>query len=153
MKNDATPTVLVVDDEEMVRRFYRTALERNGYRVLTADNGLEGVACAEIERPDAILMDFQMPKLDGLEATRRLGASPDTASIPVIGLTGHATRAAVIEMKRAGGTDVVVKSDVRVADLVRRIDEAILRSIRETNLRGAESPRLAIARPDRARVA
>ena len=84
------PKVLLVEDNEMNRDMLSRRLARNGYDVVMAVNGQEGVDMAGREKPDLILMDMSLPVLDGWEATRRLKADPATASIPVIALTAHA---------------------------------------------------------------
>ena len=84
------PKVLLVEDNEMNRDMLSRRLVRNGYDVVIAVNGQEGVEMAAKERPDLILMDMSLPVLDGWEATRRLKADPGTASIPIIALTAHA---------------------------------------------------------------
>jgi CheY-like chemotaxis protein len=82
--------ILLVEDNEMNRDMLSRRLTRRGYEVLTADDGARGLAAAASEKPDLILMDMSLPVVDGWEATRRLKAAPDTASIPVIALTAHA---------------------------------------------------------------
>ena len=81
--------ILLVEDNEMNRDMLSRRLIRKGYDVLMAEDGEAGVAMALSERPDLILMDMSLPKLDGWEATRRVKGSPETASIPVIALTAH----------------------------------------------------------------
>jgi two-component system cell cycle response regulator DivK len=82
--------VLLVEDNEMNRDMLSRRLRRRGFEVLMAADGEEGVSLAAAELPDLILMDMSLPVLDGWEATRRLKNAPDTARIPVIGLTAHA---------------------------------------------------------------
>jgi two-component system cell cycle response regulator DivK len=82
--------VLLVEDNEMNRDMLSRRLQRRGFEVLIATDGARGLALAAAEKPDLILMDMSLPVLDGWEATRRLKATPDTAGIPVIGLTAHA---------------------------------------------------------------
>ncbi|MCH8225121.1 MAG: response regulator [Chloroflexi bacterium] len=84
------PKVLVVEDNEMNRDMLSRRLERRGYEVITAVDGEDGVNKAQSESPDMILMDMDLPVLDGWAATRQLKASPETKSIPVIALTAHA---------------------------------------------------------------
>ena len=84
------PKVLLVEDNEMNRDMLSRRLTRKGYEVLIAVDGQEGVAMAQSEAPDLILMDMSLPVLDGWEATRRLKAAPETRSIPIIALTAHA---------------------------------------------------------------
>jgi len=82
--------VLIVEDNEMNRDMLSRRLVRNGYEVLIAIDGGEGLAKARAESPDLILMDMSLPGLDGWEATRQLKAEPGTRGIPVIALTAHA---------------------------------------------------------------
>ncbi|MBS7541849.1 response regulator [Ancylobacter oerskovii] len=83
-------TILLVEDNEMNRDMLSRRLTRNGYEVLLAVDGQQGVDLATSRRPDLILMDMSLPVLDGWEATRRVKAAPETAAIPVIALTAHA---------------------------------------------------------------
>jgi CheY-like chemotaxis protein len=83
-------TVLIVEDNEMNRDLLSRRLERRGFTIRIAVDGAEGVAMATADIPDLVLMDMSLPIMDGWEATRTLKANPDTAGIPVIGLTAHA---------------------------------------------------------------
>ncbi len=82
--------ILLVEDNEMNRDMLSRRLKRKGYEVVIALDGGEGVAMAQSEKPDLILMDISLPVMDGWEATRRLKVSSDTQSIPIIALTAHA---------------------------------------------------------------
>jgi two-component system cell cycle response regulator DivK len=82
--------ILVVEDNEMNRDMLARRLQRRGYEVVIAVDGQEGVALAQSETPDLILMDMSLPVLDGWEATRQLKTTPRTKSIPIIALTAHA---------------------------------------------------------------
>lgn len=84
------PTLLIVDDEPENIELLNRRLTRRGFTIISANSALDGIAKAEADKPDAILMDIKMPGIDGFEATRRLKANPATASIPVIALTAHA---------------------------------------------------------------
>ena len=80
--------ILIIDDEEGILGLVRASLEaRGGWRVLTARSAKEGLACAGAERPDAILLDWTMPDLDGAATLRQLRANPATRTIPVVLLT------------------------------------------------------------------
>jgi CheY-like chemotaxis protein len=83
-------TILIVEDNEMNRDMLSRRLERKGYDVLIAVDGLMGMDVARQSAPDLILMDMSLPIVDGWEATRRLKADPDLRHIPVIALTAHA---------------------------------------------------------------
>ena len=82
--------ILIVEDNEMNRDMLSRRLIRNGYEVVMAFDGAEGVEKAGSENPDIILMDMSLPIIDGWEATRRVKANPATSRIPVIALTAHA---------------------------------------------------------------
>ena len=82
--------ILVVEDDDMNRDMITQRLELRGHLVVEAVDGLRGIASAREESPDLILMDVNLPELDGWEATRRLKADPETSGIPIIALTAHA---------------------------------------------------------------
>jgi CheY-like chemotaxis protein len=84
------PTILYIDDTENNRILVTRRLKKKGYRVLTAESAMEGVAAARAQVPDLILMDMGMPDIDGWNATRHLKADPLLKAIPVIALTAHA---------------------------------------------------------------
>lgn len=83
-------TILVIEDQEDNRRIMRDLLENSGYEIVEAVNGLDGVRAAESRPPDLILMDVQLPGIDGYEATRRIKTNPDLKDIPVIIVTSYA---------------------------------------------------------------
>src|ERR1700744_3893785 len=82
--------ILLVEDNEMNRDMLSRRLERKGFQGIMAVDGGQGVAMAQSEAPDLILMDISLPVLDGWEATRQLKAADATKAIPIIGLTAHA---------------------------------------------------------------
>ena len=84
------PKILIVEDNEENRDSLSRRLQRRGFAVIIAEDGKAGVAMAQSEKPDLILMDMNMPELDGWEATRHLKAAAETKELPVIALTAHA---------------------------------------------------------------
>ncbi len=82
--------ILLVEDNEVNRDMLSRRLQRKGYEVVIAIDGEQSVALAQSENPDLILMDISLPVLDGWEATRRIKATPEIGSIPVIAITAHA---------------------------------------------------------------
>lgn len=82
--------ILLVEDNPMNLDMLTRRLMRKGYDVLTATDGVQGVALAEAEQPDIILMDISLPILDGWEATRQIRANPTTTHIPIIAVTANA---------------------------------------------------------------
>jgi two-component system cell cycle response regulator DivK len=97
-------TILVVEDTEDNRQILRDLLGSAGYTLIEAVDGVEGVAMATEHKPDLILMDIQMPVMDGHEATRRIKANPELRSIPVVAVTSYALSGDE-EKARAAGCD------------------------------------------------
>ena len=83
------PTILVVDDFDDTRWLLRTWLERKGFRVIEAENGNEAVSEAQSKSPDLIIMDLEMPELDGLAATRQIRASEKLADVPIVAVSAY----------------------------------------------------------------
>jgi len=84
-----TRTILVVDDFDDTRLLLRTWLERKGFRVVEAEDGIEALAMAQSEFPDLIIMDMEMPELDGLNATRRIRGVERLAAVPILGVSAY----------------------------------------------------------------
>lgn len=103
------PTIMLVEDNEENRDALSRRLQRRGYAVSLAHDGRHGVQMARRERPDLILMDMNMPELDGWEATRKLKADPATAGIPIIALTAHALSGDRDRALAAGCVDYLTK--------------------------------------------
>src|SRR5215813_13632036 len=105
----------------MNRDMLSRRLERRGFQVVMAVNGAEGIAMAESERPDLILMDMSLPVIDGWEATRRLKATAETAAIPIIALTAHAMSGDRQQALDAGCNDY----DTKPIEFPRLLDKII----------------------------
>ena len=104
-----TKRILVVEDAEDNRQIIRDLLTSAGYEMIEALDGAEGVAMAAAHKPDLILMDMQLPVLDGYEATRRIKADPALAHIPVIAVTSYALSGDEAKTKAAGCNGYVAK--------------------------------------------
>ena len=107
---------MVVDDKESSRELIRAVLESSGYAVVEADNGREAVRLAGEVSPDLILLDLQMPALDGFGALQRLRADPRFAALPIIALTASAMQGDREKALAAGFTSYIAKP-VRLTDL------------------------------------
>lgn len=103
------PRILVIEDNEENRDSLSRRLQRRGFEVLLASDGKVGVETAKAEHPDLILMDMNMPLVDGWEATRQIKAEPATAKVPVIALTAHAMAGDKERALAAGCTDYHTK--------------------------------------------
>ncbi|NGZ86313.1 response regulator [Duganella aceris] len=103
------PVVLVVDDDEMVLKLVGTILKDEPYRLVCVGSALEAMAALRLVRPDVILMDIEMPGMDGMQATRHIKADARFADVPVIMITGHSGAATVRDSFRSGAADFIVK--------------------------------------------
>lgn len=114
--------VLVVDDSPTDRHYMSELLTKNGYQVITAENGEEGIAKAAAELPDLVLMDVVMPGLNGYQATRTLSRNDLTKKIPVIFCTSKGQETDRIWGLRQGARDYLVKP-VSPEELLQKISE------------------------------
>jgi CheY-like chemotaxis protein len=102
--------VLVIDDDDGVREVIQICLEAvAGWEIITADSGLDGIAIAEVNQPDAILLDVMMPYMDGPETFRRLQKNLKTQHIPIILLTAKAKISEQKQFRDLGVTGVITK--------------------------------------------
>lgn len=116
-----TKRVLVIDDEDGIREIIQICLEAAaGWNVLTAASGTEGLAIAQDEQPDAILLDVMMPDMDGPTTFRQLQANPDTEHIPTILLTAKAKISEQQQFIDLGVTGVITKP-FKAQELVEQI--------------------------------
>jgi len=119
--------ILLVEDNEMNRDMLSRRLERKGYTVAIAVDGLQGVEMATADPPALILMDMSLPVLDGWEATRRLKADERTKLIPIIALTAHAMQGDEQKAKEAGCDDYDVKP-VELSRMLEKIQKQLNRA-------------------------
>lgn len=117
-------TILVVDDNEANRALAQSTLEDEGYRVVLASGGAEGIAIFKKARPDCILLDIRMPDLDGFAVCERIRALPGGREIPVLFLTALRDVDTFDHAVRAGGNDYLTKP-IRPTDLVVRVQSAL----------------------------
>ena len=104
-----TKRILVIEDTEDNRQIIGDLLNSAGYELIEALDGLEGVAAAEREHPDLILMDIQLPGIDGYEATRRIRAVLALAAVPIIAVTSYALSGDEAKTRAAGCDGYVAK--------------------------------------------
>jgi CheY-like chemotaxis protein len=105
----ARPLVLVADDDEDTRLLFRTVLEVRGYDVIEAADGEETVRSAESAHPDLILMDGNLPRLSGVDATRRIRESDHIGRVPIVFISGHGGPAFLALAREAGCDEYLVK--------------------------------------------
>jgi pilus assembly protein CpaE len=119
--------VLIVDDDVQTLRLVGLMLERQGYRILAANNGTQALQMAHTELPDVILLDVMMPDLDGYEVTRRLRKDPDTANIPILMFTAKTQVDDKITGYEAGADDYLAKP-IHPAELTAHLRALLQRS-------------------------
>jgi CheY-like chemotaxis protein len=105
----ANETILLVEDSALNRKLVETVLRPYRYHLLIAVDGKEAIEIATREQPDLILMDMQLPKVSGYEATQELKAQPETADIPIVALTAHAMEDERERAMAAGCNDYITK--------------------------------------------
>ncbi|GAB3843698.1 response regulator [Micromonospora andamanensis] len=125
--DDRKDVILVVDDDEDIARFVEFNLRLQGFEVILAADGQEALELIERERPDLAVVDLMMPRVDGLELTRRLRADPMTAALPVIMLTAKGMTQDKVNGLNAGADDYLVKPFDN-AELVARVSSTLRRN-------------------------
>ena len=124
--------ILAVDDEDDVRRLIQIKLKKEGFEVLTASNGLEGLEKARDEHPDVVLLDVMMPKMDGYTAAAKIKAEVSPAPI-VIMLTARGAEADVVEGLTGGADDYIVKP-FAPRELIARINVALIKAGKQARI-------------------
>jgi two-component system, cell cycle response regulator DivK len=136
------PKILLVEDNEVNRDMLMRRLQRQGFTVCFAVDGPSGVASAAQERPDVILMDVALGKMDGWEATQLIKANPHTAAIPIIALTAHALASDRDKSIEVGCVDFDTKP-VDLPRLLEKIHACLAPSARRPDPRPSEELRAA----------
>jgi len=119
-------TILIVEDDPMSLKLFQTLLQMNGYETLEATDGRRGVELAKEKKPDLILMDVQMPSLDGLEATRILKKDGAMRNTPIVALTAHAMKGDE-EKIRSAGCDGYITKPIDTREFLQKITEYLSR--------------------------
>src|SRR6476660_3539623 len=120
--------ILVVDDSPEDRSTYRRFLTgdpAHAYDFIETDSGTEGVTLCRAHRPDAVLLDYRLPDLDGLTFLTDLDCEVDGVGVPVIVLTGQGNESIAVEAMKNGAQDYLLKSTMTVASLLRAVENAI----------------------------
>lgn len=121
----AKQTVLLVEDDEMLHTMYTQKFTKEGYEVLSAFNGSEGIKMAEEKKPTLILLDIIMPKMDGFVALKKLKKNEATKDIPVILLTNLGQEEDIRKGKELGAADYFIKANHTPQEVVDKVKEVI----------------------------
>lgn len=124
--DDSKHTILIVEDDDLNRTLFRDILQHHEYSVLEATSGGEAIAVAKQKRPDLILMDIQLPIMDGYETVARLKADPDTRDIPVMAVTAF-TMQDDVDKIIAGGFDDYLSKPIDIPELLDKVKDLVLR--------------------------
>jgi two-component system alkaline phosphatase synthesis response regulator PhoP len=116
--------ILIIDDEENIVLLAETNLEMCGYRVITAQDGKQGLEMAQKEKPDLIILDIRLPEIDGWEVCRRLKNSTDTRNIPIVFLTAHAQENDINKGLSLGAEEFITKPFIP-EDMAQRIKKIL----------------------------
>lgn len=118
------PSVLIVDDEQMTRNLLRLMLERVGFRILEAEDGLKALEVVAQENPDVLVLDVMMPNMDGITVCETLRAQAETAVLPVILLSAR-THPEAMRQGLDAGADRYLSKPISREDLIRAIREVL----------------------------
>ncbi|MBN1778997.1 MAG: response regulator [Candidatus Buchananbacteria bacterium] len=125
IKKEANTTILLVEDDEFLSELYATKLKLEGYNVVLANDGEKGLRLAGEKKPDLILLDIIMPKMDGFEVLKGLKENPATKSIPVILLTNLSQKDEVKKGLELGAVDYLIKAHFMPSEVVKKIKQII----------------------------
>ncbi len=125
ISDPAGKTILLADADQFIAVAFRHGLERAGYIVIVTHDGEEALALAESARPDLILLDLILPKINGFEVLERLKQSEELQSIPVIVLTSLSQPSDEAEARSYGIADFLDKSDISLRELLTRLQEIL----------------------------
>ena len=101
--------ILIADDADLMRKIAKMSLEKGGHQVIEASDGLQAVELAKSEKPDLVLLDAEMPEMDGWEASKAIKSDPSTSSIPVLMCTGHDLTGEEDQLADAGASGFIPK--------------------------------------------
>lgn len=133
MTTSAKKTILVVDDEQDLLDLIEYNLKQEGYQVLRAENGEDGITLAREERPNLVLLDIMMPEMDGIEVCRRMREDKELKLIPIIFLTARSDEKTEIEGLDMGADDYITKP-ISTSKLISRIN-AVMRRYDENEIK------------------
>lgn len=122
---DTTKTILLIEDEGLLSRMYAKKLELDGYQVLVAANGQEGIALLGQNTVDLVICDMMMPVMDGLETLKVIKNNHATKTIPVIMLSNVSEEEYVSKAMEFGAVDYLVKNKLLPADVVTKVKEVL----------------------------
>lgn len=125
MSEKSEKKILIVEDDEQLSRALATALRRKGFSVRVATTGEEGLAAANKERPDLILLDLLMPVMDGMTMLKELRKISTLESVPVMFLTNLSYPGIILDSEKLGVTDYIVKAFWSLENVARKVESRL----------------------------
>lgn len=120
---DTKPLVLVAEDDKFYASIYQAKLEREGYRVAIARDGVETIKMVGEQSPDLLLLDLIMPVKDGFETLKELRAKPDTKDLKVIVFSNLGQEDDIDRVKEMGVTDYLVKTNISIQEMIEKVKQ------------------------------
>lgn len=124
-KKEGGKKILLIEDEEMLSEMYKVKFEAEGFRFLRARDGEQGLEVAKKEKPDIILLDIIMPKVDGFAVLKMLKQDPDTKKVKIILLTNLGQEEDIKKGKSMGADDYLVKANFTPAEVVDKVRQVL----------------------------
>ncbi|MCD1275558.1 MAG: response regulator transcription factor [Candidatus Nanogingivalaceae bacterium] len=118
-------TIAIIEDDQVINQMYRMKFEAAGFEVVSASDGEAGVKVVQRANPDIILLDLQMPNMNGTEALQKIRHQPANANAPVIILTNLGEEEAPAELRRLGIDSYIVKANLTPSQVVARVKETL----------------------------
>lgn len=118
-------TIAIIEDDQVINQMYRMKFEAAGFEVVSASDGEAGVKVVQCANPDIILLDLQMPNMNGTEALQKIRHQPANANTPVIILTNLGEEEAPAELRRLGIDSYIVKANLTPSQVVARVKETL----------------------------
>jgi len=119
--NEQKEKILIVEDDFFIRELYDRQFTKDGYTILTSEDGPDGLVKASQEKPDLILLDIMLPKLNGLDLLRTLKSKPETQDIPVILLTNLGQESVIKEGFEYGAESYLIKSAYTPSQIIEEV--------------------------------
>lgn len=117
--------VLIVEDDDFLLQMYVTKLEIEGFKVFGAINGVQGLKTAQKEKPDLILLDLNLPEMDGFQVLQELKSKEETKNIPVLILTNYAQKEHIDKCLEMGAVDYLIKAHFVPSEVISKIKEVL----------------------------
>ena len=122
---DTKKTIVLADDESYIAIAYRDGLERAGFAVTVANNGQDALGAITHIKPDIVLLDLIMPKMNGFEVLKAIKADPALASIPIIVLSNLSQVTDEAEVRRLGADDFLIKSNYSLKQIIEKVESVL----------------------------